>query len=285
MSRTYKLLRGVQKSQEPSQEFKPATDKKEKPDPTEMLVTTEETRAPLSQTGKDKNIPSLARELPVSADGKRTQLNLDVLEREEEMKLVRHLFFSAGPDGPRMMMFSGVEKASGSSWVCTRAGSTLAKRLVGSVCVVDANLRIPSLHRYFGVENLRGMAEALLESGPIADYAQHLPAQDLWLVTAGFLPTNKDHLLASDRLASRITDLRAAFDYVLVDAPPLIPYGDAHLLGGLVDGLVLVVAANSTRRETLVKARKSLDATNLNLLAAVLSERTFPIPEFLYRLL
>ena len=52
-----------------------------------------------------------------------------------------------------------------------------------------------------------------------------------------------------------------------------------------MDGLVLVVAANSTRRETLWKARKRLDATNLNLLAAVLSERTFPIPEVLYRLL
>ena len=182
MSRTYKLLRGVQKSQEPFREFKPTTDKKkEKPDTTEMLLTTEE---------------SPARALPVSADGKRTQLNLDAIEREEEMKLVRRLFLSAGPDRPRLVMFSGVEKASGSSWVCTRAGLTLAQLLVGSVCVVDANLRIPSLHRYFGVENLGGMAEALLESGPIADYAQHLPAHDLWLVTAGFLPTNKDHLLA-----------------------------------------------------------------------------------------
>jgi len=78
-------------------------------------------------------------------------------------------------------------------------------------------------------------------------------------------------------------ELRSEFDYVLVDVPPIIQYADATLLGQLADGIVLILEANSTRRETMRKAKESLEAASLRLLGAVLNKRTFPIPEFLYR--
>jgi len=78
-------------------------------------------------------------------------------------------------------------------------------------------------------------------------------------------------------------ELRAEFDYVLVDAPPVNLYADAILLGQLADGVVLVVQANSTRRETARKVKETLQAAKVNLLGTVLDKRTFPIPEPFYR--
>src|SRR2546422_6866411 len=79
-------------------------------------------------------------------------LDLDKITHEETVKLVRRLFF-LGPTIPHVVIFSGVEHGSGCSWVCARAADVLAAHVDGSVCLVDADFRSPSLHRYFDVED------------------------------------------------------------------------------------------------------------------------------------
>ena len=80
-----------------------------------------------------------------------------------------------------------------------------------------------------------------------------------------------------------IRDLRDEFAYVLISAPPVGLYGDAALLGQMADGVVLVLEANSTRRVAALKAKQPLDAAKVRLLGIVLNNRTFPIPEKIYR--
>jgi Mrp family chromosome partitioning ATPase len=77
--------------------------------------------------------------------------------------------------------------------------------------------------------------------------------------------------------------MRTAFDYVLIDAPALSTCNDAILLGGLSDGVVVVLKANTSRRETARKAVQDLHAANVRVLGAVLNQRTFPIPEAIYK--
>jgi Mrp family chromosome partitioning ATPase len=69
----------------------------------------------------------------------------------------------------------------------------------------------------------------------------------------------------------------------LLDAPPVNLYADATLLGRLAEGVVLVLQANSTRREAARKAKESLESAKVRLWGAVLNKRTFPVPEFVYR--
>ena len=78
-------------------------------------------------------------------------------------------------------------------------------------------------------------------------------------------------------------ELREKFDYVLIDAAPLGSSTDAVLLGQKADGLVLIVEAHSTRREAARIAKETLAASKVNVLGAILNNRTFPIPESLYR--
>jgi len=91
------------------------------------------------------------------------------------------------------------------------------------------------------------------------------------------------NLLNCDRMKERIAELRGEFDYLLIDAPPLNSYSDAMVFGRLADGVVLVLEANATRRETALRVADSLRVANIPLLGAVLNKRTFPIPAVLYK--
>jgi len=90
-------------------------------------------------------------------------------------------------------------------------------------------------------------------------------------------------LLNSEQMKARVMELRKEFDYVIVDVPALNESADAIALGQQVDGLVVVLEANSTRREAASKVVENLRAAKIRILGAVLNKRTFPIPEALYQ--
>lgn len=219
----------------------------------------------------------------VSGNGSRAQLDLETLSREESMKLVQRLFLLPASAAPHIVVFCGVEMGDGASWVCLRAGEMLASQVETSVCLVDANLRTPFLHEHFRGDTLRGLTDALMQPEPIEDFAHRVNGGNLWLLPCGSNFSDPHGLLNSDRLRLRMGELKTAFNYVLIDGPPVNPYADTPLLGKLADGVVLVVRANSTRREAAKKALESLELANVRVLGTVLNKRLFPIPEPLYR--
>jgi Mrp family chromosome partitioning ATPase len=89
--------------------------------------------------------------------------------------------------------------------------------------------------------------------------------------------------LSVEWLPGRLRELRLEFDYTILHGPPAALCSDATLLGYLSDGVVLVLEANSTRRAAAQRAVQMLQAANAKLLGSVLSKRTFPIPERIYR--
>ena len=186
------------------------------------------------------------------------------------------------PTAPRTVVFSSVQ-GNGSTEICCRAGEVLAAQGSGSVCLVDANLRAPSLHQLLGVAKSPGLADATVKPGPIKDFTVRIAGGNLWLLPSGSSAAETQGLFASDRLRSRIGELREEFDYVLIDAPPVSSCADAVLLGQMADGVILVVEANSTRRETARMAKETFESAKVKLLGAILNNRTFPIPEALYR--
>lgn len=237
----------------------------------------------LQQAEKSRELFAMLGTRPAPPNGKRGHLDLEALTREERIKLVQRVFLLPGADAPHVVVFSGVEAGDGSSWICARVGETLASQVQGAVCVVDANLRTPSLHRYFGTENIGGLTDAIAQSQPVRDFARQMPGGHLWILTSGSQSSNPGAVLTSERFRSLLDELRAEFKFVVIDAPSVNLYADAILLGKLTDGVVLVVQANSTRRETARTAKESLESAKVKLLGAVLNKRTFPIPEALYR--
>jgi len=204
-------------------------------------------------------------------------------DREEIAKLVQQVFLAAEAGARRTVLFCGVEDSVGSGRICAQAARLLAELGTGTVCLVDADGRAPSLHRHLRVENRRGLADSLIEAGPIRGFARPFAGGKLWILPAGNVGSPASAGMSSESLRARLAELRAEFDSVVLAAPPAAHSADALVLGKLTDGVVLVIAANRTRRETTRQVKDSFDAAQVRLLGAVLDERTFPIPEALYR--
>ncbi|MFZ0761207.1 MAG: CpsD/CapB family tyrosine-protein kinase [Candidatus Sulfotelmatobacter sp.] len=211
------------------------------------------------------------------------QFDLDPRQRDEITKLVQRVFLAAGPEGSRVVTFCGIEAGGGSSWICARAAEMLAAQVAGTVCAVDANFPEPGLHQHFGLECGDGLTNALQFSDPIRKYVHPTASRNLWLLSCGGEAREWQSLLGSDRMRARLAELRADFDYVLIDAPALNPSNDVVALGHASEGVVLVLKANASRREVARKAVKDLENASVRVLGAVLNNRTFPIPENIYK--
>jgi Mrp family chromosome partitioning ATPase len=201
--------------------------------------------------------------------------------RNEISRLVHSLFRSPNEKGPRRIVFAGNEPGCGCSWMCAHVAEVLASQVDATVCVMDGNLRSPGLHQQFGVDNHHGLSELLQQSDPVRDYLHQLPRRNLWLLSCGS-GDNRQASLGSPRMRARIAELSAAFDYLLIDVASLKESNDAIVVGGLTDGVVLVLKANASRREVARRALYDLQAANVNSLGAVLNPRKFPIPNAIY---
>ena len=231
--------------------------------------------------------PSLGGRRPIEerppVDLKPLELKMEDGQRDEMFKLVQRVFFAPGTDGSRLVVVSGTESGNGCSLICARMAEVLAAQVSATVCVVDANLRSPGLHKEFGVSNHYGLADALQVREPVRGFVTQLSRPNLWLLSCGAETEKSQTLLGSERMRALLPELQREFDYVLIDAPPLRAGDDTIMLGRNAEGVVLVLRANASRRETARKAVHDLETANVRVLGAVLNHRTFPVPEKIYK--
>jgi Mrp family chromosome partitioning ATPase len=206
------------------------------------------------------------------------------LASEEEFKLIDQLFPSDAPK-KRKLIFTAPDRATGCSWLIARIAMKLTKRLSGSICVVDANLHWPTLHCLFGIENRVGFLQLLLHQQPPSAVTQRVGETNLWVMPSGGLLPDSHGMFAVETLKPCIDELSREFDYLLIDTPAMRASADSSLIGRLTDGVVLVIAANSTQRDTALNAKTILEAANIPILGAVLNKRTFAIPDSIYQML
>lgn len=261
MSRNFELLQNIGKEQEFFQ--------------TDKVVLSEPVPQPLSaHLGEAVNAPLAAVEP--------SQFATESSQLAELAKLVQRVFLLPGSESHRTVVFASSESGNGCSWICARAGELLASQVAGSVCLVDANLRCPTLHEQFGVPNHHGLSNALRQSGSIRGYVSQLSRRNLALVSCGSELKDAQGLVATDRMRTRLNELRAEFDYVLIDGSSMNVSNDAIALGAVADGVVLVLKANSTKKDSARGAVHDLKTANVRILGAVLNQRTFPIPDAIY---
>jgi len=218
-----------------------------------------------------------------TARSTRSRADLEAVTREEEIKLVQRVFPGTAANSPRVALFAGLESEAGCAPTCARVAELLVARAEGPVCIVDANFPKPSLHEYFGVDNVKGLAEAIVESGPIQNFVQQIPEPDLWLIPSGKAASQLRFPAMADGLRVRIEELREIFKYVVIHSGPPRMETSAMLLSRWTDGVVLVLEANATQKVAARRAKEILDAAGVNVLGVVLNNRTFPIPEAIYR--
>lgn len=185
----------------------------------------------------------------------------------EELQIVQRLFFLAGDDIPRAVVFCGVEESDGAEAVCARTAEVLSTLVSETVCLMDANLRAPTLHLRYEIDDTLEFHGA-----PDGDPAARLRGPSLWVITAAALKDARPGF-SPEQVRAQLTSLREQFGFLLMTAPPLSTAAEGFLLGQMADGLVTTVMAHSTRRATAHKVRRNLELYNVRLLGAVLNDR------------
>jgi hypothetical protein len=202
--------------------------------------------------------------------------------REQVRGLVRQVFFSSVIRQVRQVIFTAVESGTDVGSICQQVGRALAletQARVAVVCNSREDLDSPTGGEPTDSGRIRRPGARLHELAVKA-------ADNLWFVSRDCFSNQADAVSqgSSDRHGCLpLPELRSEFDYSIVPAPPAGESTEAAALGQIADGVILVVAADQTRR---VAARKTIDtlrAAQVQLLGTVLSDRTFPIPEGIYR--
>lgn len=195
-----------------------------------------------------------------------------------QRELARTLFLAPDGDGPQVVLFAAVDRHGFASDICVRVADALVAETSAGVCIVDADLRQPSIGRRLGPDTGRGLADVLRGGGAAHDAA--LQAGDnLWVVRAGPASANPAGLFGAERVRAVVGDLRASFDYVLLHAPPLAVCPESTVLSSLADGVVLVIEAHRTRRHAAQDVKHRLESAGVPLLGAVLASRQVSIRE------
>jgi capsular exopolysaccharide synthesis family protein len=139
------------------------------------------------------------------------------------------------------------------------------------VLAVEADLRRPRLARYLGVKRSAGLSDVLVGRSTLEHAQQRWGETNLWVLPAGYLPTNPSELLGSQSMAALLDELRRVFDVVIVDTPPLLQFTDAAVAAARVDGALLVVRSGTVTQAQVTGAAATLRSANARVLGTVLN--------------
>jgi tyrosine-protein kinase Etk/Wzc len=188
----------------------------------------------------------------------------------------------------RVLMITSATMQEGKSTTLANLAITFAQQ-GKRILILECNLRRPSLYRLLGLEKGPGISDILIEKAEwqncvknVTDLALgefqleeilSIPGlENFHIITYGQTPPNPAELLSSARMDELITDVRDQFDFVLVDAPPLLPVADSMVLATKVDGVVLVYRAGSVPRSSIKLAKERLETVQANILGVVLND-------------
>lgn len=186
----------------------------------------------------------------------------------EELQLVQRMFFLSGEGMPRVIVFCGVEAGDCAETVCARTGEVLSCLVNEPVCVMDANLRAPTLHLRYDIDDA-DVSHAGVAQQPGREASPR--DSSLWIIPAGALRECRPGF-APDSVKKRVSVLREKFGFLLIAAPPLSTAAEGFLLGQMADGVMLNVMAGSTQRAAAIKVRRNLELYNVRLLGAIVNE-------------
>jgi succinoglycan biosynthesis transport protein ExoP len=139
------------------------------------------------------------------------------------------------------------------------------------VLIVDADLRRPRVHRSFGLTGKVGLAEVIAGTAELDEAIQITVVPNLSVLPCGRRPQNPAELLTTPRFEDVIDDLRSAFDYVLVDTPPLLAVSDPCIVAPRVDGLLLTIRLSKNGRPAAERARDLLAGLKTNIIGVVVN--------------
>lgn len=209
-------------------------------------------------TGRDGMLPKLTHMYPLSA-------------MAESYRILRTNILFELRDNPfkTLMVATGRPGQGATTTICNLA---IALAQIGKkIILIDADMRRPSLHKFFGVPNDAGLSTLLQGQGALTDAFQQTDIENLIILPAGPQPLNPSELLGSDKMRDLVKRLEEHCDLVLFDTPSTVVFSDGPMLASWIDAVLMVVSANQAPRGTEVQTRDLLRRAKANIIGVVVN--------------
>jgi len=178
---------------------------------------------------------------------------LDPQSLESEMfKILRgSLLFPSEGVPPRSILITSALPGEGKSFVATNLAVSIAQNINEYVLLVDADIRKPSVHHYFGFNQTNGLADYLRQPSPLADMLLKTGIDKLTILPGGHPPHNPAELLSSRAMSALLKEVTERYSdrYIVIDSPPPQLTAETSAIARQVDGIVIVVKYGSTPRQ------------------------------------
>lgn len=194
--------------------------------------------------------------------------------REAFRGLRTSVMLSTADRPPRSLVIVSAAPGEGKTTICCNLAIALAQ-LGKYVLLVDGDMRRPSLHKIFLLRKTGGLASYLAGQEQWQDEVQTTAVPGLDCLVCGPVPPNPSELLSSERMQALFRDAVSAYQFVLIDSPPLLHVADGRILSSISEGAILVVRGEATPRELVQRAGVHLRHAGARLIGVVLNAVDF----------
>lgn len=182
---------------------------------------------------------------------------------------------------PRVILVSSPSSREGKSTVAVNLAVSLAQK--GTTCLIEGDLRRPTLERTFGLGAKTGLSKVLGDGCTLEDALVPVPGlTNLRIVPSGPRVANPADLVTSDGMRSVVATLRGRFDRIVIDSPPVLPFADARYLSSLADAVILVGRYRLTTRRAVTRCAELLDEVRAPILGVVLNDMDLGSADYHY---
>jgi capsular exopolysaccharide synthesis family protein len=209
---------------------------------------------------------------------------INLYDRESpEATEFRRLFSNlkgANGNQPKTIMTTSSMVEEGKSLISSYLAMTVAEVTGGKVLLLDTDLRRPMINVFFKLPLEIGFADILEKKAKVNETLKGTAIPEFKIITAGKLKASPTMVLNPTRIREAFEEIKFYFDYIIVDAPPVIPVSDPLLIANEVDGVLLVVRAGSTPKEVVKRAANLLKNSKVNVLGVVLNNLDEVLPYY-----
>jgi capsular exopolysaccharide synthesis family protein len=180
------------------------------------------------------------------------------------------VLLSSGEAPPKTILVTSGLAGEGKTTTAVNTAISLAQ-FGASVLIIDCDLRNPTGHKVFNLDNSRGLSTYLSSDVELDGLISKLKIPNLSILPAGPIPHNPAKLVISRKMKLMLRTLGERYDHILIDSPPLIGVTDAIILSTIVDGVIVVVHGSKSTREIARRTRQELSNVGANIFGVVLN--------------
>jgi capsular exopolysaccharide synthesis family protein len=147
----------------------------------------------------------------------------------------------------------------GKSTISSNLACALARRADEKVLIIEGDVRLPVVHKLFGIDQQSGICDLLRGERSLKECVFHLLDAGVWVMPAGKPATNPLEILQSKKLSIIMDQLAATFDWIVIDSPPVLPLADTSIWMRQADGVLLVTRLGVTDKKQLQKGLEALE--------------------------